>query len=135
MARISKQKLNDKVAKEIWQQLKETVGRLSGDQSGPFLEGLLGKNEQIMLAKRLAAIVLIHEGHSDYAIAHTLKISSATAGKLRANYQSEQYKKVISGIKKNKADYAAFVDDLIDIIHLGLPRYAGPGRWKLLNKK
>ncbi len=131
MARVSKNELDQKLAKEIWQQLNETIGRLSGSQAGPFLEGLLGENERIMLAKRLAAIVLIHERHSDYAISITLRMSSATAGKLRRNYKDNRYEKVISGIKKNKADYLDFVDDLIDIIHLGLPRYAGPRKHKI----
>jgi len=131
MARVSKKNLNPKLAKEIWQQLGETVGRLSSEQSGPFLAGLLGENEQIMLAKRLASIILTHEGHSDYAISLTLKMSSATVGKLRRNYRKGQYQKVITGMKKNKTDYLDFVDNLIDIIHFGLPRYNGPRKYNL----
>ncbi len=135
MARVSKKKLDQKLAREIWQQLIGTVGRLSAVQAGPFLEGLLGENERIMLAKRLATVVLIHEGHSDYAVSKTLQMSSATVTKLRTAYRKGHYDSVISGLKKNKTDYLKFVDDLIDMIHLGLPRYAGPNRWKFLTKK
>jgi uncharacterized protein YerC len=134
MARISKRPLDEKMSAEIWQQLYETVGRLSSDQATTFLTDLLGPTEQTMLAKRLAAIVLIHEEHSDYAIAQTLQMSSATVHKLRLRYQQGRYDEVIKGVQKNKTDYIAFVDTLIDAIHFGLPRYAGPNRWKLLKQ-
>ena len=134
MARISKQKISGKVSNEIWSQLTETLGRLSANQSGLFINQLLGKEEQIMLAKRLAVIVLIHEQHSDYAISRSLKVSSTTVAKLRIKYKKKQFDAVIKGIKKNKADYVDFVNTLVDVIHIGLPRYAGPGRWKFLKK-
>ena len=134
MTNISKQSLDGQVANEIWIQLHEVIGRLSVAQTKLFLSEMLTESERIMLAKRLAAIVLIHEKHSDYAIAKTLKISDATSRKIRSGYRRGDYKSVITGIKKNKVDYAAFVETLIDAIHFGLPRYAGPDRWKLLKK-
>jgi hypothetical protein len=135
MVRVSRNSLDKQVEKEISTQFIETLGRLSAVQSAPFISELLGEEEQIMLAKRLATIVLIHEDHSDYAIANTLKISNTTSAKLREQYNQGSFKSVIQGIKKNKTDYLDYVDTLVEIIHLGLPRYVGPGRWKLLKKQ
>tara|TARA_B100001989_G_C24528031_1_gene459847 strand:- start:242 stop:646 length:405 start_codon:yes stop_codon:yes gene_type:complete len=134
MTRVSNQKLDKLVAKEIWNQLGETIGRLSASKADPFLESILTPTEQIMLAKRLAIIVLIDEGHTDYAISKTLRVSSSTVARLRETYNFGSYRPVLSGLKKNKADYVDFVNTLVDVIHIGLPRYAGPDRWKLLKK-
>jgi uncharacterized protein YerC len=134
MTNVSKQPVSKDVYKEIWKQLSEVVGRLSATQASPFLTDLLTESEQIMLAKRLAAIVLIHEEHSGYAISKILKMSWSTVDKLEEGYNNHQYDKVIHGIKKNKADYLEFIDTLVDLIHIGLPRYAGPNRWKFLSQ-
>lgn len=128
MARISKQKISSRISNEISSQLTDTLGRLSANQSGLFVSQLLGKEEQIMLAKRLAIIVLIHEQHTDYAISKTLKVSDTTVSKLRLKYHNKEFDSVVKGIKKNKADYIDFLETLLDIMHMGLPRYAGPNR-------
>lgn len=132
MTNVSKQSLDKKVAVEIWTQLGEVVGRLNANQAPLFLTCILTDSEQIMIAKRLAAIVLIHEEHSNYAISETLKISNATATKLRMAYMQGAYNDVLKGLRKNKTDYANFVETLIDAIHLGLPRYVEPKRLKAI---
>lgn len=128
MTNVSKKEMDQNLAREIWQQLNEAVGRLSSTQSTPFLEELLSESEQVMLAKRLAAIILIHEGHSDYAISETLCMSTDTVGRLRFKYNRGEFKSVVVGMQKNKTDYTEFIETLLDVIHLGLPRYSGPRR-------
>jgi uncharacterized protein YerC len=123
MVNVSKNALDEKLAGEIWQQLNEVIGRLSATQAPLFLSELLSDSEQIMLAKRLAVIVLIHERQTDYAIAETLNMSNSTVAKLRLRYQDGAFTSVIRGIQKNKTDYLEFVDTLFDMITLGLPRY------------
>lgn len=130
MTNVSKKKLSAKLYKEIWQQLNETLGRLSSTQATPFLQELLSESEQVMLAKRLAAIILIHEQHSEYAIAKTLHMSTDTIGKLKLRHESGEFKSIVKGMRKNKIDYNEFIETLLDIIHLGLPRYVGPHRFK-----
>jgi transposase len=87
-----------------------------------------------MVAKRLAMIVLIHEDHSDYAIAKTLKVSNTTVAKLRKRYDRKAFQSVITGMRKNRNEYLEFVETLLEVIHLGLPRYAGPNRYTLLKR-
>ena len=133
MARISKQALEGSYSDDLTDQLAEIIGNLSADQASNFLTEFFGPEEKLMLAKRLAAVVMIHEKHTLYAVAHTLKISHATAKTIKARYNLGHFKATLRGLHKNKTDYGAFLDTLDLILRAGLPRYKGKDNWKPIN--
>ena len=133
MARISKQLLDHSYTNELTAQLAEIIGRLSTIQATAFLNEFLGPEEKLMLAKRLAAVVMIHEQHTLYAVAQTLKISHATANVIKLRYDRGSYIETLRGLHKNKVDYGAFLDVLDTILKAGLPRYKGNENWKAIN--
>jgi uncharacterized protein YerC len=133
MARISKQSLDHSYTNKLTAQLAEIIGQLSATQATAFLTEFFGPEEKLMLAKRLAAVVMIHEQHTLYAIAHTLKISHATANSIKIRYDRGSYTETLRGLRKNKVDYGAFLDVLEIVLKAGLPRYKGNENWKTIN--
>lgn len=125
MVRVSRNRLGQKELDKLFDQLNHTVGKLSQRQSEQFLTDLLGQEEKIVLAKRLAAIVMLTEGQSLYKVSETLKISTSTARNFQLKLQTGRYQRLLSVIQKNKIHYLELLDTLDSILHLGgiLPHY------------
>lgn len=134
MVRLNKTGLSQKQLDVLFAQLNQTLGRLEPKQTSAFLSELLGSEERIMLAKRLAIIILLLEGKSLYNISHTLKVSPTTAEKVKFKLDSGHYKQILKTLGKNKTDYFAILEAIDDILHLGgiLPHYNGLDRYRHL---
>jgi hypothetical protein len=125
MVNISKQALGEKELGKLFAQLNQVIGKLDAKQSALFLKDFLGEEEQIMLSKRLAAILMLHHRQSLYTVARTLKISSAAADNFRTKLDEGAYDHMLAAIQKNKSGYIELLDAVDSILHLGgiLPHY------------
>ena len=134
MARIAKQPLPHTQLETLFTQLHEVLGKSSTIQIGSFMNEFLGPEERIMLAKRLAIIVMLTRGSSLYKVAQTLSVSTATAGKIQERIESGHYTRLISLLKKNKKQYHSILETLDSLLHLGgfLPHYTGMERYRNL---
>ena len=94
---------------ELVNQLTEVIGRVSATQASYFLQEFLGHEEKEMLAKRLAMVVMISEGHSLYAIAQVLRVSQSTVGKIYDRYERKEFTQTLKALRKNKVDYLQFI--------------------------
>ena len=134
MVRLNKHHLHEAQQQKLFTQLSTTLGKLSSDKTGLLLSELLGTEERIMLAKRLAALILLTENKSMYKTAKLLKLSPATTQKIKRQLEEGQYDQTISILGKNKKDYFVILETLDSILHLGgiLPHYNGIDRYKHL---
>ena len=82
MPHLSKRQLDDKTKHQILETLDLVLGKLKKDEMRMFLFSLLSRTEKLMVAKRLAVIILLQQGVEDSAIAETLKITRSTVNKL-----------------------------------------------------
>tara|TARA_B100000745_G_scaffold299776_1_gene251453 strand:- start:457 stop:882 length:426 start_codon:yes stop_codon:yes gene_type:complete len=125
MVNISKESLCQKDLHRLFTQLNSTVGRLSAKQSEDFLSGLLGTEEKVMLAKRLAAIIMLVHGQSIYRVATSLKVSTSTSKNYKNQLKSGQYDLLLNSITKQKKRYLELLETIDSILHLGgaLPHY------------
>lgn len=117
--------------KKIYQQLHSIVGKLNKNSSSQFFNDLLGPEEQIMLTKRLAAVVMFIEGNSSYRVWQLLKISPSTAEHIRLDYEHGRYSNIEKILTKNKKGYEQFWRTLEVVLQAGMPP-RGRGRWKSL---
>jgi len=90
---------------------------------------LLGEEEQIMLAKRFAAIAMLAEGNSLYRTGQLLDMSPSTVERLRNNMRDGAYDSLIARLKQNKQAYEDFWETLEVVLRAGMPPI-GRGRWK-----
>ena len=125
MVHISHKTLNKKDMEKLFDQFNKTIGALSHEQSKLFLGDFLGDEEQVLFAKRLAAIIMLSRGQSLYKIADTLKISASTAKAFQLRLEMGMYDRLFTVIKKDENQFLALIDAIDSILHLGgiLPHY------------
>lgn len=131
MTHISKLTLSEEKLAELFAQMNQIMSRLDKKHAPEFMSELLGVEERIMLAKRLAAIILYIEGSSSYRVWNLLKISPSTADRMRLNYETGKYKTIQKFITENKNEYSRILRALETILQARLPP-RGKGRWKHL---
>src|SRR3989338_8970598 len=90
MPHISKTKLKQKTFLKINTLLIDSLFSKSARGNGKnVLKSLLTKTEQVMLAKRLAVIVLLDRGYSLYRIAKSLKVSPSTVARIKESMSTK----------------------------------------------
>ncbi len=99
---VSKRQINKNLQKEIFQILYQLIADLKNPQEvALFFEDVLGKNETIALAKRLAVAYYLTHGRSYENIKQNLKVSSATVASVDKARKSKGY---ILALKKIEAE-------------------------------
>jgi len=106
MPHVSRKKLDKKTQDKILKIFQLILAKLKKDKEvNDFVFLLLTPTERVMLAKRLATIILINEGLSDYQISKMLNISNTTVNKFRLlleTKKAEGLKPVIFILKREK---------------------------------
>ena len=130
MPHVSRKKLKKEVSKRIYNRLVKTVGETNYGHA--VLSELLTPVEQVMLAKRLAAIIILSQGISSYKVRKMLKLSSKTTAYIMHDIELGKYKQ-IEKLARNKKDRESFWADLEVVIRMGMPEM-GKNRWKWPDK-
>ncbi|MES2966827.1 MAG: hypothetical protein V4668_03495 [Patescibacteria group bacterium] len=133
MVRLNKNLLTEIQLNDLFLQFSNLIN----PESDNILREILGKEEQIMVAKRLATIILIIEGKSLYSISRLLKISPTTADKIKFGVISGRYEHILQRLGKSKKNYFAILDTIDSILHLGglLPHYGNSSEgWKIVER-
>lgn len=89
MTHVSKHKLDKKAEEKVMENLRMVLTNINdGYRMDEFLSSLLTETEKLMLAKRLAIVVLAKEGLTDSEIATSLKVTRITVAKIRYFYEA-----------------------------------------------
>src|SRR3989344_1715740 len=119
MPHISKQRIQIDVYRQIQKQLIRVLSDLSRDESkNVFVSELLTYTERIMLAKRLAVLLMLKRGNTMYEIAQKLKVSSSTVARLENAMDRGKFKSLLSQVKKGNIE--KFLEELITFIAIPL---------------
>lgn len=118
MTHISKRKIASSISVRIKRNfiVAATQGR------GLMLECLLTPTETLMLAKRLAMIVMLQRGDSTYRIATTLGVSVSTVLRFEQMLEARVFRPVQQEIRKRNRP---LLDVLELLLSAGLPSPAG----------
>ena len=132
MVRLNRTPLETKQIDRLLLQLATVVSPQQPLHAQTVLMEILGKEEQIMTAKRMAVIVLILEGFSSYKISHLLKLSESTVASIAKRVNDGEYSIIIQTLGKSKKNYFKVLEAVDSILHLGgiLPHYNGLDRYK-----
>jgi Trp repressor protein len=125
MTNVSRNPLPANKQDQLFSELSKVMSHLSSKDTKFFLSELLGNEEQIMLAKRFAAIVLLERQYSLYKISSVLHLSSATVAKLNNQRISGHYKNITRWLKQDTSQAKEFFELLDSVLTLGglLPHY------------
>lgn len=134
MVRLNQNVLDQQQLDGLFRQLSTEVAPHDPNRADQVLTEVLGTEERIMIAKRLAVVVLLVEGTSMYKIGKLLKLSQTTVEHLSKRLEDGHFDKTLNNVAKTKKDYFAFLDTLDNILHLGglLPHYNGLDRYRNL---
>ena len=132
MVRLNKTHLQEEQINKLFFQLATMLTSKQAGHVNAVLFEILGREEQIMIAKRLAVILLISEGLSSYKIGNTLKLSESTIASIRNKLANDKYDTIMQNLGKSKKKYFDLLTTLDSILHLGgiLPHYNGLDRYK-----
>ena len=122
-----------RVKKEIFLRMNDRFIRSLMDlterkNARAFFKELLTPTEQIMLAKRLAAVLMLQQNFSFYRVERTLKISPSTAARLWRKLHAGEFSGITALTKQGKSAQA-FWTEIAAVIRAGMPPM-GRGRWK-----
>jgi uncharacterized protein YerC len=103
----------------LFDQFTGVIGRMKSALAEEYLNEFLGREEKIMLAKRLAIIALVHEGRPLHRIATYLHVSESTVAKIHERYKKDHFTATIQALTGNKVDYKKFIQLLDTILTVG----------------
>jgi uncharacterized protein YerC len=135
MVHVNRNELPKEDLHALFSQFDTLLNKLDRGATSTLLNELLGREERITLAKRLAVVILLNEGMSEYKTAKVLKLSPTTTGRIAEDVRKGTYRKTIEILQKNKRNYLAILDTIDSILHLGgiLPHRHGLERYRSLN--
>jgi uncharacterized protein YerC len=125
MTRISNTPLTKNQEINLFNQFGVLFAKKTQTQVQDILNDLLGKEEKIMLAKRLAIIILLYRNQTTYFIAKNLNVSTATVHHVQEGIHSGKFNAILQTLKKPTSTTVAILESIDDILHLGgiLPHY------------
>lgn len=122
MPHISKKELSSKILKQIQHDFKYLL--YSEKNRIEIFENLLTETEYIMLAKRLAMVLLLTKDTQQSVIALKIQVSKSTVSRLALDYENGRFDAFKRYLKKNIKNEEELFKSLEKILTLGLPRYA-----------
>ncbi len=134
MTRVSSNPLSFDAQKKLFSEFTQIIGRTTKKSAGPFLGALLTASEQIMLAKRIGIILLLHKKVPAYQIAKQLHVSSQTIFRIHTDYRKGAYTPITKYFDIHKHEWKGFLDVLETVLFGVLPPRVGMGRYKNTNK-
>ncbi len=134
MVNVNRNALPEKELLALLKQFDALLAKLDHKHTELFLNELLGEEERLTIVKRFVAIMLLHNGISEYKTALILKLSPTTTGRIATGIEDGLYKNTIGLLQKNKKNYLAIIHTIDSILHLGgiLPHRVGLERYKFL---
>ncbi len=136
MTHISKKKIKKEVANELSDQFLTFLSLARTKQDARVLASeLLSQTERVMLAKRLAVVVLLVRGYSFSQIEESLGVTHQTISRLWSDTKNGRYEKIMCYAHKHTRHFKheSALDVFIRVIHLGMPPRSGK-RWQKLDK-
>ena len=129
MTNVSKRKTNSEDYKIAYNELTQFIANLTAHNSSYLIDELLTEAEKIMIVKRFAAIFMFKEQYSPYRISNVLSVSVSTAQRLHEQYQSGQFDKLLSCMKrKDENRFMSLIEDVI------MAQVSPRARVRLLNR-
>ncbi len=138
MSHVSRRRLKQKTYEKVHNTFLELMAfPREKKRAHLFLTDVLTRTERLMLAKRLAVIVMLCRGYSGYKIRTALKVSPSTTTRLAAALHKGAfpYLEKLFHYKRTapwKREAEDFWDTLYKVLLMGMPPRCGRGRWKFL---
>ncbi len=102
MPHLSSKKLTAAAIADLERNLDIVLFDLTGTQRKKIFREILTKTERVMIAKRIALVLLIGKGYSPYKISERLGISPSTAERFQLMFTYGKFKATSLWVKRYK---------------------------------
>lgn len=125
MTNVSKHPLTKQQETDLFANMSAVFANTPHQKVHALLVDLLGPEERIMLAKRIAIIIMLDRKHSSYFIASTLHVSPATVTRVASALKSGKYDTIAQLFRSKSIRVKDILESIDAILHLGglLPHY------------
>jgi len=135
MTHISRKRIKKGVATELADEFITFLTAAQTKRDARVLANeLLSQTERVMLAKRLAIVVLLVRGYSFTQISDTLGVTRQTIVRIWRSTKDGQYDKIARYARKYTTHFKhqTAIDRFINALHIAAPPRLGKGRWRAL---
>jgi uncharacterized protein YerC len=136
MPHVSKKRIKKEVTTELADQFLTFLSLAQSKKEARILANeLLSQTERVMLAKRLATVVLLVRKYSFTQIQDALGVTRQTVIRVWKDVKAGKYDHITRYAREHTQHFKreTFMDELVRVIHFGMPPRAGRGRWKFLS--
>jgi Trp operon repressor len=133
MVYVSKRPMSRKVAENVHTNfIRALFPSVRSRHAREILEALLTKSEKVMLAKRLAIVVMLHNEYTYENICNTLKVSASTVTITHRKLLAGAFDPILSTMSGRTR--RTVMENIELILAAGLPSIAGPKHQHRLNR-
>ncbi len=134
MPHVSSKKLKKEIFNKLFKKLISTFGdaHRKGDFA-QFAQEIFTKTEKVMLAKRLAIILLLKKEIPQHRIVEMLNVSPSTVAKMSLSIEIGKYDSIFKIAERKDIELIGLIEFLLTAGGTLRPR-AGRGRWKKIFK-
>ncbi len=135
MPHVSKRKIKPKLLGKLLEKFLAVFEKAHSRKfAKEVMQELFTKTEKIMLAKRLAIILMLQSETPQDKIADVLKVSPTTVARMSLNLEIGKYDTILQVSEKEKTDILKIVEDILLLWGFMPPKY-GKKYWKKSSKK
>ncbi len=137
MSHVSKQRIKKTIADTLVDQLLTFLTTAYTKREARVLAAeLFSQTERVMLAKRLAVVVMLERGYSFTQIEETLGVTPQTVARVWKDTRAGRYASIARYARDKTRHFKreGVWDELERILRFGLPPKIGPGRRAALKR-
>lgn len=130
MPHISSKKLNPRLSEKLFKKLIAILGKAQDKQYlNIVINELFTQTEKIMLAKRLAIILMLSNNVPQHRIVYILRVSPTTVAKSSLKIEAGKYSTILEISKKEKVDIEKIVWQILTVGGI-MPPKVGKRYWR-----
>ncbi|MFA5888958.1 MAG: Trp family transcriptional regulator [Candidatus Paceibacterota bacterium] len=134
MPHVSSKKINPALLEKLFNKLITVFSRAKDNKSmQSFIDEILTPTEKIMLAKRLAIILMLSGKTPIHKIADTLMVSPTTVIKMSLEIEVGKYNSILNISKNEKDDIEKIIWNILTVGGI-MPPKIGRKYWKKYSK-
>ena len=135
MPHISNKKLNARLSEKLFGKLVSVLGKAQDKQYlNNVMNELFTSTEKIMLAKRLAIVLMLVNNIPQHRIVDILKVSPTTVAKASLRIEIGKYTTILNISKREKIDLEKIVWQILTVGGI-MPPKVGRKYWRKYSKK
>mgnify|MGYP003526438193 CR=1 FL=1 len=130
MPHLSSIELDKKLSDKLFNDLLDILNRSKKvELMTGVINELLTETEKLMLAKRIAIVLLLNANTPQSSIADILKVSTSTIAKTSLKMEQGRYHFILNASKKDKNDFERIIYDIMTVGGLMRPK-VGRKYWR-----